>query len=319
MEKIKNYFLGFLIIFLALFTIIVVNQIISLYMNLSAINPILGAIVTAIAVLLLASLVIMQIYAIFKFPRIMTLSENSTDEEVKDYKELHLNRLRKNKVLRRVGYDFQGNNTDEIIGKANSILKTEALIKIKEDANTVFITTAISQNGVLDGLSVLFTLGVMVYRVIEIYENRPSFKRLIYLYSQIASVVLVAGSIEDMNLIEDQLEPILATLLGSSVISAIPGAVGVTNIIMNSLIEGSVNALLTLRVGIVAQRYLSSTVELDKKSLRKGAFLEATGHLSSIIGKNGVVIVKTITTAAKKATIDKIPNPFSRKVEFEDV
>lgn len=313
MEKVKNYFLGFLIIFLALFGIIVLNQIISIYNNLSAINPILGIVVAGIAAVLLIILVFMQIYALLRFPKLRTLPENPTQEEVKVYKELYLNRLRKNKVLKRVGYEFEGNNLDEIIENANSRLKAEALDRIKDDANTVFLTTAVSQNGVLDGLSVLFTLGVMIYRVIEIYENRPNFRRLIYLYSQIASVVLVAGSVEDMNLIEDQLEPILTTLLGSSVISAIPGAVGITNIITNSLVEGSVNALLTLRVGIVAQRYLSSPVDLDKKTLRKGAFLEATGHLGSIIATNGVKVVKSITTSAKKATIDKIPNPFARR------
>ena len=179
MEKVKNYFLGFLIIFLALFGIIVLNQIISIYNNLSAINPILGIVVAGIAAVLLIILVFMQIYALLRFPKLRTLPENPTQEEVKVYKELYLNRLRKNKVLKRVGYEFEGNNLDEIIENANSRLKAEALDRIKDDANTVFLTTAVSQNGVLDGLSVLFTLGVMIYRVIEIYENRPNFRRLI--------------------------------------------------------------------------------------------------------------------------------------------
>ena len=324
MNKFKNYFLGFLIIFLTLFGIIVLNQIVSIYNNLSTINPYLGIFVAGLCVLLLVILIFMQIYAIIRFPKVKTLPENPTQEEVKIYKELYLNRLKKNRVLRRLNYQFEGETLDEQIENATSRLKAVAMERVKDDANSVFLTTAVSQNGVLDGLSVLFTLGVMIYKVIEIYENRPGFRRLLYLYSQIASVVLVAGSIEDMNLIEDQLEPILTTLLGSSILSAIPGAVGITTLVTNSLVEGSVNALLTLRVGIVCQRYLSSPVDLDKKTLRKGAFYEATGHLGSIIANNGMLVVKSITTATKKATIDKIPNPFStssffRKKEYEEI
>lgn len=316
MNKFKNYFLGFLIIFLVLFGIMVLNQILSIYNNLSTINPYLGIFVAGLCVLLLGILLFMQLYAIFRFPKFRPLPENPTEEEVRVYKELYLTRLMRNKVLRKSGYEFVGETTDEKIENTTSYLKAVAMERIKDDANSVFLTTAVSQNGVLDGLSVLFTLGLMIYKVLEIYENRPTFRRLLYLYSQVASVVLVAGSIEDMNLIEDQLEPILTTLLGSSILSAIPGAVGVTTLLTNSLVEGSVNALLTLRVGIVCQRYLSSPVELDKKTLRKGAFYESTAHLGSIIANNGVLVVKSITKATKKATIDKIPNPFTKIRDF---
>lgn len=318
MDKIKKYFLGILILFLALFVIIILNQIVAIYNNLSGIHPILGIIGAIITSLLLVALVLLQLYAFFKFPKIKTLPANPTAEEVQIFKEEYFERLKKNKSLKSINYEFVGDDLDGIIENATSRLKAEAMIKIKSDANSVFLTTAVSQNGVLDGLSVLFTLATMIYKLIEIYENRPSFKRLIYLYSQIASVVLIAGSIEDMNLIEEQLEPILTSLLGSSIISAIPGAVGVTTLVTNSLVEGSVNALLTLRVGIVAVRYLSSPVDLDKKTLRKGAFYEATGHLGAIIANNGFEIVKAITKVTKRATIDKITAPFTRKKDTSE-
>lgn len=312
MNKIKYYFLGILFLFLGLFAIIVLNQTISIYKNLSEIHPVLGILGTGLTVILLAILIFLQIFVIFKYPKVKKLPKNPSQEEIENFKAERIGRLKKNKTLIKLEYNFQGKDKEQILTETDGLLKAQAMEVTRKNANSVFITTAISQNGVLDSLSVLFTLGVMVYQIIEVYENRPDLKRVIYLYSQIASVVLVAASIEDLDLIEEQLEPVLTGLLSSSIISAIPGAIGLANLITNSLVEGSVNALLTLRVGIVASRYLSSSVDLDKKSLRKGAFIEATGQLGTIIVSNSAEVVKSISKAAKKATIDKIKNPFAK-------
>lgn len=318
MDRFKKLATYTLIAFLILFVIIVLNQIVSIYKNLSGINVFLGAAAAIFTLILLILVIAIPIYGIMKYPRMYVAPEDLTGSEYEEYKKHVIARLRRNKILRSMNYEYPGESDEEIIANAHAQLKLVALERIKSDANAVFLTTAISQNGVLDGLSVMFTLGTMIYRIVEIYENRPDLSRLIHIYSQIASVVLVAGSIEDMDLIEEQLEPVLTSLLGSSIISAIPGAVGVTTLIMNSMVEGSVNALLTLRVGIVADRYLSSPGNLDKAALRKGAFYEATGHLGSIIANNGVKIIKSITNATKKATIDRITNPFTRKRDLEE-
>lgn len=319
MEKLKKLFTIGLVAFLILFIIIVLNQVVSIYNNLSTINPYLGIFAAIVTVGLLFIVVGVQIYGIFRFPKQKTLPKNPTLEEIRDFKKDYVERLKRNKYLNREGYEFHGENIDEVINNAHYRLKKIAMEKIKEDANSVFITTAISQNGVLDGLAVLFTLAVMVYRITEIYENRPSARRLLSIYSHIASTVLIVGSIEDLDLIEEQLEPLLTSLLGSSILSAIPGAVNVTALVTNSLVEGSVNALLTLRVGIVTQRYLESFEDVDKRILRRGATYESTKYLGAIIARNGANVVKAITKAAKKATIDKIPNPFSKKEPVEDV
>lgn len=312
MNKLKYYFLGILLLFLGLFSIIVLNQTISIYNNLSRVHTVLGILGAGLTLVLLGLLIFLQVFVIFKYPKVKKLPKNPTKEEIESYKAERISRLKKNKNLLRLEYNFEGKTEEQILVETDGLLKAQAMEVTRKNANSVFITTAISQNGVLDSLTVLFTLGVMVYKIIEVYENRPDFKRVIYLYSQIASVVLVAASIEDLDLIEEQLEPVLTGLLSSSIISAIPGAVGLANLITNSLVEGSVNALLTLRVGIVASRYLSSSVDLDKKSLRKGAFVEATGQLGTIIVSNSTEVIKSISKAAKKATIDKIKNPFSR-------
>lgn len=316
MNKLRTYFLGILFLFLGLFSILVLNQVVSIYNNLSTIHPVLGFLGAGLTIVLLAFLIFLQVFVIFKYPKVKKLPKNPSPEDIEEYKEEKVKLLKRNKTLLRQAYDFENKTNDQILREADDILKVQAMEVTKKNANSVFITTAISQNGVLDSLSVLFTLGVMVYQIIDVYENRPDLKRVVYLYSQIASVVLVAGSIEDLDLIEEQLEPVLTSVLSSSIIGAIPGAVGVANLITNSLVEGSVNALLTLRVGIVASRYLSSTQELNKKELRKGAFIEATGYLGSIIVSNSLEVVRSISKAAKRATIDKIKNPFARSKDL---
>lgn len=318
MNKLKSYFIGILLLFLALFSLIVLNQTISIYNNLSQVHPLLGLVALVISLVLLGGLIFLHVFVLFRYPKVKKLGANPSQEDLEKFNHERLARLQKNKSLKKLGYNFEDKSTDQILSETDLLLKQQAMEVTKKNANSIFLTTAVSQNGALDSLSVLFTLGLMVYQIIEIYENRPDFKRVVYLYSQIASVVLVAGSIEDLDLIEEQLEPVLTSLLSSSIVGALPGAVGLANLITNSLVEGSVNALLTLRVGIVATRYLSSSVERDKKSLRKGAFIEATGLLGNIIVTNSYSVIKSITRAAKKATIDKIKNPFSRTKDLEE-
>ncbi|MDO5028627.1 MAG: DUF697 domain-containing protein [Bacillota bacterium] len=319
MNKLKTYFIGSLLLFLALFSLIVLNQTISLYNNLSQIHPALGLVAVVLALILLFVLIFFQVFVIFKYPKVKKLGKNPSREEIEKFKNERIARLEKNKSLKQLGYSFENKSQDQILEETDQLLKEKAMEVTKKNANSIFLTTAVSQNGALDSLSVLFSLGLMVYQIIEIYENRPDLKRVIYLYSQIASVVLVAGSIEDLDLIEEQIEPLLTSLLSSSIFAAIPGAISIANIVSNSLVEGSVNALLTLRVGIVTTRYLSSSIEMDKKSLRKGAFLEATGLLGSIIVNNSYKVIKSITKATKKATIDKIKNPFNKFKDLEEV
>lgn len=312
MERFRRYmallFIGLVLILL----IIIFNQLVLLYHNLSYFNKYLGLIVPGLVVVLLAFIVGINIYALLKYPKTQRISDNPTREELEAYKEAYLERLKKNRTLRALGHEFKEASIDGQIQSANEILKVQAMEIIKDNANSVFLTTAISQNGVLDGLSVLYSLGLMIYRLVDLYENRPGFYRLIFIYGQVASVVLAVGAIEDLDLIEDQLEPIIASLLGSSFISAIPGGTSTASFIVNSLVEGSVNALLTLRVGIVTSRYLSATEDLDKGQLRAGALMEATPYLGSIIASNGKKVILAITRTLKRATLDKIRNPLVR-------
>lgn len=239
------------------------------------------------------------------------MPDNSDNKEVYgEYISKLLLSLKENKALKSIDYDFIGSNDTEKVENAFLKLKKISKTIITRNSNVIFISTAISQNGVFDTISVFFTLLRMVYEIVHVYENRPSFSRILHLYVQIASASLIAGTIEDMDIIDEQLEPILTSLLGGSFISAVPGGVGVSTFVINSIVQGSVNALLSLRVGVISQRYLSATVKVDKKDLRKGAAMEAAKSLESVIRENASYIFKEVVSVTKRATIDKFKWPW---------
>ena len=189
---------------------------------------------------------------------------------------------------------------DEIL-RAYSILDLQARGHVKSKATGVFLSTAISQNGVLDSFFVLGTLTKMLWEVAKIYEERPSTSQMVSLYGNVAATVLMARGIEDIDLLDEQIEPIIASILGGGMAALVPGAVMITNLVVNSITEGSVNALLTLRVGCIAQRYLSSLTKPNRRVLRRSATIEACKMLGEVMKVNTVIIVKAFGKGAKNA------------------
>ncbi len=315
----KILFIG-LLFFLTLFLLIVIGQVLTIYNYLASINRVLAIIVTGLITLLLFGFLSFFILGIFRYPKIKE-PPSKDSIEYREFLEYKLARLKKNKYLKKAGYEFDGDDTIDKLKNAYAELKKEGDRIMKRDANSIFLTTAISQNGVLDGLTVMFSLMKTIYNLTVLYENRPNYARLIYLYANIGAVVLIARSIEDMDLIEEQLEPILTSIFGGTVISAIPGGIAVSTLIVNSLVEGSVNALLSLRVSCIAQRYLVMLEPMSKKDIRKGASLEAAGNLGYIIKDNAVFVVKSVTNAAKNVAKSKISSiwNFSFSKENDEV
>lgn len=298
-----------LLIFFLVFSL---NQLINLYRNLSTLNGTLALALTGVVGFIFLALLIFPLYVFFRFPRMDELPDAKSDPAYPEFIRQQITRLKRNRYLLSVNFDFSGESDEVVLDKAYTVLKARGREMMKADASAVFLTTAVSQNGVLDGFTVLAALMKLVYNLTTLYENRPDLRRIIYLYGQIAGVVLLVRSIEDMDLIEDQVEPLMASLLGGTVVAMIPGAVGITTLVVNSVVEGAVNSLLTLRVGAIAQRYLSETVKFDKKLIRRSASLEATGMLSSILSDNAILVVKSFANATKDATKNALKLPWRR-------
>lgn len=170
---------------------------------------------------------------------------------------------------------------------------------IRGTASNVFVSTALMQNGRLDGLVVLATQLRLIWQIGALYNLRPSPRQLWYLYSNVGGAMLVAAQLEELDFTE------LAGPLVSSVVpslaAAVPGLQGVGNLLVNSLANGSANAFLTLRVGLIAKSYCAPLARPERAAVRKSATVAALSMLGAITQEKGGQIVKSVWAGAGSA------------------
>src|SRR5437667_6749649 len=181
-------------------------------------------------------------------------------------------------------------------------LSSEADKVVRRTASTVFLSTALMQNGRLDGLVVLFTQIQMVNRVARIYVQRPSPRELIRLYANVAGTALIASGLESLDLSE-MIAP-LATSVVPAIKRGIPGLSGISALLVRCISNGAANAFLTLRVGEVARRYCALTSRCPAELIRKSATAAAVQHLGRIVRENGALVVKKSWESTGRALID---------------
>jgi hypothetical protein len=192
--------------------------------------------------------------------------------------------------------------TKEEIEKAVAHLSAHADLVVRRTASTVFLSTALMQNGRLDGLIVLFTQIQMVGRIARIYVQRPSPRELARLYANVAGTAFVASGLESLELGE-MVAP-LAVSVVPALKGGIPGLSGISALLVKCVSNGAANAFLTLRVGEVARRYCELTSRCPGELIRKSATAAAVQHLGRIVRENGALVVKKIWASTGRALID---------------
>jgi hypothetical protein len=192
--------------------------------------------------------------------------------------------------------------TKEEIEKAVGHLSAEADLVVRRTASTVFLSTALMQNGRLDGLIVLFTQIQMVGRIARIYVQRPSPRELVRLYANVAGTAFIASGLESLDLGE-MVAP-LAVSVVPALKGGIPGLSGISALLVKCVSNGAANAFLTLRVGEVARRYCELTSRCPAELIRKSATAAAVQHLGRIVRENGALVVKKIWASTGRALID---------------
>ena len=192
--------------------------------------------------------------------------------------------------------------TKEEIEGAVATLSAEADLVVRGTASTVFLSTALMQNGRLDGLIVLFTQIQMIGRIARIYVQRPSPRELTRLYANVAGTAFVASGLESLDLGE-MVAP-LAVSVVPALKGGIPGLSGISALLVKCVSNGAANAFLTLRVGEVARRYCELTSRCPAELIRKSATAAAVQHLGRIVRENGALVVKKIWASTGRALID---------------
>jgi hypothetical protein len=171
---------------------------------------------------------------------------------------------------------------------------------VTSTASAVFLSTAVLQSGRLDVLVVFAAQTRLIWQVAHVYYQRPSLRDFVQLYANVASTAFIAAGIEDIDV-----DVLVGTIFGSTV-AAIPGM----HLLASSILSGSANAFLTLRVGMITKEYCRCTVRVEKAGLRRAATVKAAKLLGSIV-RDGTVKLSKATVSASKT---KLSQAFDRVI-----
>lgn len=215
----------------------------------------------------------------FSLDELFTEEENAK-KNYSMYKKVGRNLLSEEYISEEDKLAISNSMSDAIQLKANlsrifdDTIKKELNEMIVSHAETVFISTAISQNGRLDAIAVLTINLKLIKNLVVKCGFRPSYYSLGKLSVNILSTAIIAESLEDMNFSE------LFPNTGANALAEIP----LLKTITGSFAQGMGNALLSLRVGIICRNYLFMNIKgLKKNQIRKLAFGEAVVLLPRVL------------------------------------
>jgi uncharacterized membrane protein YcjF (UPF0283 family) len=151
---------------------------------------------------------------------------------------------------------FEKNRVDPLLLP----LDKEADRVIRAEALSVGVATALSPNGTLDAALVLWRNANLVSRIANIYYGRPGVRGSFLILRDVSAAALLATYLEGLS---EAAGGVLRGVLGS-----------VAGVVAGPIVDGSINAIATLRVGYLAKGRCRSFKAWTDAS-RKEALAEA--------------------------------------------
>lgn len=304
-------------LFLVFIVVIFVNQAAQLVGLAASVSPIVGKILLFFFLLLAVFIIIGSVLMLIRLEKPLAIPDVADADAYAQYLVKLRKRLEKNSYLKSIGYAWNSKLTDaQSIGQALDVLDKRSQGIIKASGSSVFITTAISQNGSLDSLFVLISAIKLVWQLSMLYSQRPALGNLTKLYVNVFSTVLLARQINDIDLLSEQLQPILTSLVGGSMGTAVPGISYIASYVVDSILEGGLNTLLMLRVGLIAQNYCRSIVKTEPRTIGRTATVAACAMLGSIVFENSKRITDAVFRALKKAAVEPVMQGKKKLTDF---
>ncbi|MFI5455359.1 MAG: DUF697 domain-containing protein [Isosphaerales bacterium] len=293
------------------FVVVVVNQTAGVVQLAKEVHPALGTVTLWGLLIAYGGMIGVPIVIVLRMPKPLKPPASESSPEFAVHLKRLGDRLASNPHVRLASIrPIDRRNIEDAL----RILDDDADAIVKQMATTVFLTTAVSQSGRLDALLVLAAQSRMVWRIAHLYYQRPSLREMTHLYANVAATSFVAGELDDLEL-HQMIQPVVAGTLGA-VGGVIPGFQVLTSILINSLLSGSANAFLTLRVGIIAKDYCGSLVAEPRAQVRRAATAQAARLLSGIVKESGARVREAVWKEIKQ----KIPRPWPmRKAQPETV
>jgi hypothetical protein len=280
---------------LVLFTIFVFNQTAQIVESARAVDPVFGSGVMWTLIFIYTILLATPLILWFRLPKRILPPASIADADYEHFLAEFKKRLSRNPRL--CGASL---GSPAEIETALQTLDRHADDVITSTASAVFLSTAVLQSGRLDMLVVLAAQTRLIWNVGHVYYQRPSLRDFVQLYANVASTAFIAAGIEDVDV-----DVLVSTVFGSTV-AAIPGM----HLLTSSVLSGSANAFLTLRVGMITKEYCRCTVRVEKAGLRRAATVQAAKLLSAIVRDGTVKLSKAMVNASKS----KLSHAFGRVV-----
>lgn len=152
----------------------------------------------------------------------------------------------------------------DTVGRLLEPLDRKARVIIRQEATAVGIATAVSWNGTLDAFIVLWRNLNLVSRLARVYYGRPGPRGTLAILRDVSAATLASAWLQDLS---EAAGSALGGLAGKG-LGALAGP----------LLDGGVNAVVTLRVGYLARqrcRAFEAWNERTRAQAVKEAFVEA--------------------------------------------
>ena len=126
---------------------------------------------------------------------------------------------------------------------------------IWKSAGRAFLTTSISQNDKIDAISVLLVNLSLIKQIVGIYGYRPSFAKLFRVYAAVLRNSLIAYGMQNVNWFN----------VFGKFFTGIARKIPFIDTIVDSTVQGTVSAFMTVLVGYKTKRYLCSDYKKQEK------------------------------------------------------
>jgi hypothetical protein len=287
------------ILFLLWFVIVLINQTAQVVDLADRVNPVFGTVVLIVLIIIYLVLAGIPIFLYFTLNEPLLIPDPADEAAHSKYVLQLRNRLKSNPYIKTAGIDM---NREDSLTEASSLLHGLADVEIRRAASVVFVSTAVSQAGKLDGFLVLILVSRMLWRVMRVYNQRPTPREIVNVYVNVTGTALIAAEIGEID-IGEQLEPIIGNLMAASATGALPGLSQLSGFVANSMLDGSINAFMTLRMGEVAKHYCGSFERKPRGVVRRSASLNAGKHLALILRDSGTGVSRKLIAMGRNKFI----------------
>lgn len=307
-KKAKKLWILISICVLVLFTLILVACVLDLGEKIRRINVYLEYAFYVLVVLLVFFGIINPIRIIVSSPSFDSeICDNKSRKQRKTYRLVARNIAKSNNLSEEnQTLLLKYNSYDELQLNLQIVFEKEVRPELNKimirHAKTVLISTALCQNARVDMITVFSVDINMVKDLVVKCGFRPNMTNLSKLLVKIFSTALIAEGLQSISL-----DDILPASVNNT-LKEIP----LIKPVVSSLTQGLANALLTLRIGCVARRYLfKDGSSITKEDIRRNAFKDALILYPQ-------VIAGTLTFMPKKI-VSFFANGFKKKEKNEDL